>query len=62
MVTAAFTHGVYRRRFGFGWGYSCYGYGGYWPYYGDAGVCYAVRQTRQDPLGLGGIRRVLICE
>src|ERR1700750_2175851 len=34
-------------RGGFGWGpgyYGPYGYDGYYPYEGDAGVCYAVRQ------------------
>jgi hypothetical protein len=48
--------------FGFGWGpYPYYGYGGYWPYYGDAGVCYAVRQRVKTRWGWG-IRRVSICE
>ena len=48
--------------FGFGLGlYPYYGYGGYWPYYGDAGVCYAVRQRVKTRYGWR-IRRVSVCE
>src|SRR5258708_39953214 len=50
--------------FGLGLGlgyYGPYGYGGYWPYYGDAGVCYAVRQRVMTRYGWR-IRRVSICE
>ena len=48
--------------FGFGLGlYPYYGYGGYWPYYGDEGVCYAVRQRVKTRYGWG-TRRVSICE
>jgi hypothetical protein len=50
--------------FGLGWGfgpYPYYGYGGYWPYYGDAGVCYAVRQRVLTRYGWR-VRRVSICE
>ncbi len=48
--------------FGFGWGpYPYYGYGGYWPYEGDVGVCYAVRQRVKTRWGWG-VRRVSICE
>lgn len=48
--------------FGFGLGlYPYYGYGGYWPYYGDEGVCYAVRQRVKTRHGWR-IRRVSICE
>jgi len=48
--------------FGFGLGlYPYYGYGGYWPYYGDEGVCYAVRQRVKTRYGWR-IRRVSICE
>jgi len=47
---------------GFGFGlYPYYGYGGYWPYYGDVGVCYAVRQRVKTRYGWG-TRRVSICE
>jgi hypothetical protein len=57
-----FHGGGFRHGFGFGWGpYPYYGYGGYWPYYGDAGVCYAVRQRVKTRWGWG-IRRVSICE
>ncbi len=56
--------GFHRRAFGPGWGlglYPYYGYGGYWPYYGDVGVCYAVQQRVRTRYGWG-IRRVSICE
>lgn len=57
--------GFYGRGFGPGWGLGFYpygyGYGGYWPYYGDVGVCYAVRQRVKTRYGWG-IRRVSICE
>ena len=46
--------------FGFGF-YPYYGYGGYWPYYGDEGVCYAVRQRVKTRYGWR-IRRVSVCE
>ena len=52
----------HRHGFGFGWGlYPYYGYGGYWPYYGDEGVCYAVRQRVKTRYGWR-IRRVSVCE
>ena len=50
--------------FGLGFGpglYPYYGYGGYWPYYGDVGVCYAVSQRVKTRYGWG-IRRVSVCE
>jgi uncharacterized membrane protein len=47
--------------FGLGFGYPYYGYGGYWPYYGDEGVCYAVRQRVKTRYGWR-IRRVSVCE
>lgn len=57
--------GFHGRGFGPGWGLGFYpygyGYGGYWPYYGDVGVCYAVRQRVKTRYGWG-IRRVSICE
>jgi len=54
--------GFYGHGFGFGWGpYPYYGYGGYWPYEGDAGVCYVVRQRVKTRWGWG-VRRVSICE
>jgi len=53
--------GFHGRGFGFGFGYPYYGYGGYWPYYGDAGVCYAVRQRVKTRYGWR-IRRVSVCE
>ena len=46
---------------GIGFGYPYYGYGGYWPYYGDEGVCYVVRQRVKTRYGWG-IRRVSVCE
>jgi len=59
-------HGGGFRGAGFGLGlglglYPYYGYGGYWPYYGDEGVCYAVRQRVKTRYGWR-IRRVSICE
>ena len=36
-------------------------YSGYYPYYGDAGVCYAVRQRVMTRYGWR-IRRVSVCE
>ena len=36
-------------------------YDGYYPYYGDAGVCYAVRQRVMTRYGWR-IRRVSVCE
>jgi hypothetical protein len=54
--------GFHGHGFGFGWGpYPYYGYGGYWPYYGDVGVCYAVSQRVKTRWGWG-TRRVSICE
>jgi hypothetical protein len=50
--------------FGLGLGlgyYGPYGYGGYYPYFGDAGVCYETRQRVRTPYGWR-IRRVSICE
>jgi hypothetical protein len=49
---------------GLGWGLGPYPYGyygGYYPYYGDAGVCYVVRQRVMTRYGWR-IRRVSICE
>jgi hypothetical protein len=46
---------------GLGLGLSPYGYGGYYPYYGDAGVCYVVRQRVMTRYGWR-IRRVSACE
>jgi len=59
-------HGGGFRGAGFGLGlglgfYPLYGYGGYYPYYGDRGVCYEVRQRVLKPYGWR-IRRVSICE
>jgi hypothetical protein len=49
-------------RIGVGVGlYPYYGYGGYWPYYGDVGVCYAVSRRVKTRWGWG-TRRVSICE
>lgn len=59
-----FHGGGFRGRgfgFGFGYPYYGYGYGGYWPYYGDEGVCYAVRQRVKTRYGWR-IRRVSVCE
>jgi hypothetical protein len=47
--------------FGLGLGLYPYGYGGYYPYYGDAGVCYVVRQRVLTRYGWR-IRRVSVCE
>jgi hypothetical protein len=59
-----FRGGGFRGRGG-GWGLGFYpygyGYGGYYPYYGDVGVCYAVRQRVLTRYGWR-IRRVSICE
>ena len=53
-----FHHGGFRGAgFGLGLGY----YDGYYPYYGDAGVCYVVRQRVMTRYGWR-IRRVSICE
>jgi hypothetical protein len=50
------------RGAGFGLGYYPYGYyGGYYPYYGDAGVCYSVRRRVMTRYGWR-IRRVSVCE
>ncbi len=59
-------HGSGFRGAGFGLGlglglYPNYGYGGYYPYYGDRGVCYEVRQRVLKPYGWR-TRRVSICE
>jgi hypothetical protein len=62
-----FDGGGFRGRgagFGLGLGlglYPYYGYGGYWPYYGDEGVCYVVRQRVLTRYGWR-IRRVSVCE
>ncbi len=67
MVAAVSMVGGFRGRgagFGLGLGlglYPYYGYGGYWPYYGDVGVCYVVRQRVLTRYGWR-IRRVSICE
>ena len=54
--------GFHGHGFGFGWGPDpYYGYGGYWPYYGDEGVCSVVRQRVMTRHGWR-IRRVSICE
>lgn len=53
-----FHHGGFRGAgFGLGLGY----YDGYYPYYGDIGVCYVVRQRVMTRHGWR-IRRVSICE
>ena len=58
-------HGGGFRGAGFGLGLGLglypYGYGGYYPYYGDAGVCYVVRQRVMTCYGWR-ILRVSICE
>ena len=59
-------HGGGFRGAGFGRGlglglYPNYGYGGYYPYYGDLGVCYEVRQRVLKPYGWR-VRRISICE
>jgi len=43
------------------YGYGGYPYGGYYPYYGDAGACYAVRRRVWTAYGWR-IRRVSVCE
>jgi hypothetical protein len=62
-------HGGFHRGFGagvglgfwpYGYGYP-YGYGGYLPYEGDLGVCYAVERRVKTRHGWG-TRRVSICE
>jgi hypothetical protein len=70
-TTSALAHdghfhggGFHGRRFAVGLGfglYPYYGYGGYWPYYGDVGVCYAVSRRVKTRWGWG-TRRVSICE
>jgi hypothetical protein len=50
--------GFYGYGYGYGYGYP---YGYYPPYYGDVGVCYAVRQRVMTRYGWR-IRRVSICE
>jgi hypothetical protein len=69
VARGGFHHGGFRgggfrgAGFGLGWGLGLYpyGYGGYYPYYGDAGVCYAVRERVMTRYGWR-IRRVSICE
>jgi hypothetical protein len=60
-----FHHGGFHHRgFGIGVGLGLYpydGYGGYWPYYGDLGICYAVQRRVKTRWGWG-VRRVSICE
>jgi hypothetical protein len=46
---------------GLGLGYPYYGYSGYYPYEGDAGVCYVQRRRVLTPYGWR-IRRVSVCE
>jgi hypothetical protein len=53
-------HGGFRGG-GFGLGLGLGYYGGYYPYYGDVGVCYVVRQRVMTRYGWR-IRRVSICE
>jgi hypothetical protein len=69
-ATSALAHdgfhrgGFHGRGFGVGLGVGPYpydGYGGYWPYYGDVGVCYAVSRRVKTRWGWG-TRRVSICE
>jgi len=67
-TNSAFAHdghgGFHHRGFAIGVGvglYPYYGYGGYWPYYGDVGVCYAVSRRVKTRWGWG-TRRVSICE
>src|SRR6266850_2471967 len=43
------------------YGYGGYPYGGYYPYYGDAGACYAVRRRVWTAYGWR-VRRVSVCE
>jgi hypothetical protein len=69
VARGGFHHGGFRgggfrgAGLGLGWGLGLYpyGYGGYYPYYGDAGVCYAVRERVMTRYGWR-IRRVSICE
>jgi hypothetical protein len=69
LARGGFHHGGFRgggfrgAGLGLGWGLGLYpyGYGGYYPYYGDAGVCYAVRERVMTRYGWR-IRRVSICE
>jgi hypothetical protein len=69
LARGGFHHGGFRgggfrgAGFGLGWGLGLYpyGYGGYYPYYGDAGVCYAVRERVMTRYGWR-IRRVSVCE
>jgi hypothetical protein len=55
-----FHHGGFRGA-GFGLGLGLGYYDGYYPYYGDVGVCYVVRQRVMTRYGWR-IRRVSICE
>ncbi len=55
-----FHHGGFRGG-GFGLGLGLGYYDGYYPYYGDVGVCYVVRQRVMTRYGWR-IRRVSICE
>jgi hypothetical protein len=66
LARGAGFHGGGFRGAGFGRGlglglYPNYGYGGYYPYYGDLGVCYEVRQRVLKPYGWR-VRRISICE
>jgi len=69
LARGGFHHGGFRgggfrgAGLGLGWGLGLYpyGYDGYYPYYGDAGVCYAVRERVMTRYGWR-IRRVSICE
>ena len=62
-----FRGGGFRGRgagFGLGLGLGLYPYGyygGYYPYYGDEGVCYSVRRRVMTRYGWR-IRRVSVCE
>ena len=66
LARGAGFHGGGFRGAGFGRGlglglYPNYGYGGYYPYYGDAGACYVVRRRVWTAYGWR-IRRVSVCE